>query len=1387
MDPSASEERLLELALSKNAPDRLAFLEGACVGDEALRDRILERLRARLGEDTILDTPGEAYNSGGRGDPVSAPSEVPGADRGFAHQTPLGEGPGSMIGRYKLLQEIGEGGCGTVFMAEQEEPVRRRVALKVIKLGMDTKAVVARFDAERQALAMMEHPNIARVLDAGATASGRPYFVMELVKGIPITRHCDEHELSIRDRLQLYIQVCHAIQHAHQKGIIHRDIKPSNVLVTLHDGVAVPKVIDFGIAKATEGRLTDQTLFTAYEQFIGTPAYMSPEQAAVSGLDIDTRSDIYSLGVLLYELLTGRTPFDARELAKSGLDVLRRTIREVEPQRPSTRLVQTLGAATRRRTESASSIVPATEAEALAMERRRVQLKETLAELRGDLDWIVMKCLEKDRTRRYETANGLAADLRRYLDQEPVLARPPSNWYRLQKTFQRNQLLVMATTGIVVALLAGIAISLWQATAATRARDRESLANDRLRSQVSRTEAALRKAEESAAGEYQQRVRVEALLQQLQIQKAEELFGAQHSQEAVAVLGGVLRTNPSNAVAAARLVSALTRPFSQPLSVPMTHDHWVSDGDFSSDGTRVATGSWDGTARIWNAKTGEPVSGPLRHGAEIRSVQFSPDGQRLVTCSGDRTARIWDAWTGGIVAGPLSHEGRVRFARFLPEGGLLMTVSDHSVRWWDARTGDAAREEFHTGGLIVCAEVTPLGVLALVSSNETWKVIALDSRRVLSQSSWKNDSFWTAEFSPDGRMLAFAGSDGAARIAATETGLPVGGPMRHGARIRAIQFSPDGRRVATGSEDGTARVWNVRTGVPVTEPMVHGAKVRSVAFSPDGTRIVTASDDKSARIWDSRTGRPLTEPLRHGQTVNQARFSPDGLWVMTASDDRTARIWSAQVGQILVTPLRHDDEVRSVAYSPDGNRLVTASDDGTARIWDSRTSKRVGDPLRHNGAVLDARFSPDGRTVVTSSQDKTARLWDSATGKPVGEPLRHDGPVVSAEISPDGLLLVTASTDRGVRLWEVSSGRCLHTLRHGDAVNSAHFSPDGRRVVTASEDRTAVVWEVRIGRPLGTALRHELAVNDAAFDPGGTRVVTASRDRTARVWDAATGLPVGEPMVHENAVLTARFSPDGVRLVTASDGVTVGVWDPETGRATMESIRHEGRVRGAWFSPDGSRILTASVDHTARLWDSRTGLPVAEPFFHGGEVSHAQFSPDGAWVATASLEGCARLWECPPVPVPVPGWFLDWAEAWVGRRFGAAAGADLVPVVEQVLERERVAGLAATDFFTRFAQWVQSDPGTRRSSPSSSLTVPDIAEDLLAQARISSRMEAVRILPRSSRAWARLASLELAQSASGDEDALFEANFSAERAVRLDSANADAQQVLSAARERMRH
>ena len=362
---------------------------------------------------------------------------------GIEPEAPLPqEGVGTRIDRYRLIQRIGEGGCGVVYEAEQEEPFRRRVALKVIRLGMDTEGVIARFGVERQALALMSHPNIARVLDAGSTSTGRPYFVMELVAGERITTYSDLKKLDTRERLLLFLQVCHAIQHAHQKGIIHRDIKPSNILVTIHDNQAVPKVIDFGIAKARGGRLTGQTMYTVADQLLGTPAYMSPEQVDMGGLDVDTRSDVYSLGVLLYEILTGRTPFDSDELAKASISEMRKTLLEREPLLPSQQLKAIAG---QELTEVAN--------------RRRAEAPRLVSQLRGDLDWIVMKAMEKDRNRRYQTVNSLAMDVKRYLANEPVSARRPSRLYLMRKFARRNRVACASAAAVALSLIIGLGTS----------------------------------------------------------------------------------------------------------------------------------------------------------------------------------------------------------------------------------------------------------------------------------------------------------------------------------------------------------------------------------------------------------------------------------------------------------------------------------------------------------------------------------------------------------------------------------------------------------------------------------------------------------------------------------------------------------------------------------------------------------------------------------------------------------------------------------------------------------------------------------------------------------------------------------------------------------------
>ncbi|MFN0125574.1 MAG: protein kinase domain-containing protein [Verrucomicrobiales bacterium] len=1135
-----SEEDIFAGAAALPLEGRRAFLDTVCAGDVVLRARIETLLKSHNAEGFMQRSPLDAEVGEGWAGVLTRiePEQV-----------------GERIGRYKLIERIGEGGFGLVFEAEQFHPVRRRVALKVIKAGMDSNEVIARFEAERQALAMMDHPNIAKVFDAGATNRGRPYFVMELVRAVPITKFCDERQLTIPERLELFVGICSAINHAHQKGVIHRDIKPSNVLVTLDGEKPVPKVIDFGVAKAIQGRLTDRTLLTHFEQIVGTPAYMSPEQTAMSGLDVDTRSDIYSLGILLYELLTGRPPFDAKWLRSLGHEEMCRVVREVEPPRPSTRRAQGL-AATASGKRTANAAVP-----------------KPRPLIESDLDWIVMKAIDKDRTRRYDTASGLALDIQRYLNNEPVSATPPTAGYRFGKFVRRNRIALRVAALLLLATL----LSTWQAIRASQGQ-REA------RNQT--TVAEREKAAANAATEQLKEKLREAAQSDRVI--ANDLAAQGRYREALIRLARACEYAPESPVAAEQaIILGNSVNFHSAGVVLIGHEAAVNCAEFDPSGTRIVTASDDGTARVWVAATGELITTLHGHREAVLRAAFSPDGSKISTVSGDRSACLWDATSGRLIATLSGHGGAVRRVRFSPDGTRIATAAlDNTVGVWDTTTG-------------------------LLTTK------LADHR----------DNLQDVQFSPDGGLVVTASNDGAARVWETTTGRLILTLVGHEAEVSSARFSPDGTRIVTSSFDKSARLWDTATGTPIATLLGHQHRVKSAEFSPNGLRIVTSSDDNTARVWEAATGRFICALSSHLERLWSAECSPDGRRIVTASDDATAKLWETRSGQLIATLSGHRAAVVEARFSPDGARLVTGSRDGTARVWDLTTSRPAAILSGHKHRVWSGQFSGDGSRILTNSDDRTARVWDAQTGRPIATLTGHQESVWTSEFSPDGGRILTASADSTARLWDAVTGAPIAVLGgHRGGVSSACFSRDGDRVVTASLDGTACVWDAATGEMNVALLGHESSVWNARFSPGGGRIVTGSNDKTARLWNASTGGLERTFRGFERHVWDLAFSPDAMRIATASYDGSIRVWSAETGQMLLGFPGHgKSIVRSVQFSSDGTTIITAADDKSAQIWNSSTGQLIVPALLHQDSLRSAHLSPDGARALTVSWES-ARVW-----------------------------------------------------------------------------------------------------------------------------------------------------------------
>ena len=1058
---------------------------------------------------------------------------------GAAPAAPVSEKPGDRIGRYKLREKIGEGGCGIVYVAEQEEPVRRKVALKIIKLGMDTKEVVARFEAERQALALMDHPNIARVFDGGATGgaeslianrqspipAGRPYFVMELVRGTKITEFCDQNQLSTAERLKLFIQVCHAIQHAHQKGVIHRDIKPSNVLVSRHDDVPVPKVIDFGIAKAIGERLTEKTLYTSYDQFMGTPAYMSPEQTGLSDLDIDTRSDIYALGVLLYELLAGRPPFDPRRLAQAGLEAMLRTIREKEPPRPSTRLSKL-----------------AREEQTTTAQRRATEAPKLIHLLRGDLDWIVMKCLEKNRARRYETANALAQDIENHLSHQPVTARPPSTVYRVQKFVRRNKVMVTAGAMVGIALVLGITISTWQAVRANLER--------------ARAEVNEQKAVQSEAREAQQRQDAEAHAYAADMYSAHQALLADDLGKTLLLLD---RYRPGTGREHLRgfewrYLAAETRSEAQAMDTSSTKAAFRLA--LSPDGRTLAVGCYDGAIELRDPATLQ-CTATIESNALWATVAFSPKGDLLAATGTNGVIQLWQLHPTRVV-GLLFHTNFTICSSFSPDGKHLAAYCWPAGVWiWNVESHQVVRHyaEFESAGIIggkVC-------------------------------------------FSPDGRHLAIGDAVGRIHLLDWAGDRAVTNFQAHNGAVTSLVYSPDGRVLASGGGYSNCEIllWNPMTSESVGTLAGHRAWISDLRFSADGRWLVSGSADQTIRIWDVVRRRALRKLRGHRTPVGNIVLSPDNATIL--SGGILAR-WALSTNP----PSSHRVELPGLrpfcgaAFLDDGNSVIDVRADGAVVIHDLSVGRQaiVLDALGTNNSRL--AVAPKSGLLAYGSKDGWVRIWSLRDNRMVTNLAVAPGPpgVVwpwlvfsKAEDRFLGLETHWVGNKGKAKVWETQTWGQLSAFEVSPVAARAEFSLDGQTLVLGHGDGTVTWWDCTRGVKLGEARGHREGIYGLAFSPDGSRLASVGGDGTVALYDARTRRLSADWVGFFNVLGSVAFTPDGTRLATGlGQHSAVRLWDLKTRRELLTLTTPDQGADRVRFSPDGTRLLAAGYGGHCYVW-----------------------------------------------------------------------------------------------------------------------------------------------------------------------------------------------------------
>jgi len=1156
-------EHVFAQAIEIESPDqRKAYLQEICGDDQVLRNKVEMLLKAHTDSEAIKMFQA-AYHEDSHVTMESAP---------------LLEESGTQIGRYKLLEKIGEGGMAVVYMAEQKHPMRRRVALKLIKLGMDSKQVIARFEAERQALALMDHPNIAQVLDAGTSETGRPYFVMELVKGASITEFCDQNELNTRERLGLFVSVCQAVHHAHQKGVIHRDLKPSNIMVTLHDGEPVVKVIDFGVAKAVNQQLTEKTVFTRYSQMIGTPEYMSPEQAEMSGLDMDTRTDVFSLGVLLYELLTGTTPFDSEYLRSKSYGELQRIIREEEPIRPSTK-VSTLG-----------------ESLTIVAQHRRTSPEHLCKLIRTDLDWIVMKTLEKDRKRRYASVSEFAADIGRHLNHEPVHAGRPSMVYSIQKFVKRNRVWVTSAAVVFITLLLATGISLWQmiranhaATQLTVEKENALVAEQSARDAAEQAHAAGQLAKVAQQRETQLRHQAES--QELAARQRAYAADMLVCQEAV----------KNDNLRRARQLLERQRP-----------------GAGQED---LRGWEW---RYLWRHCQGDAPLELAIQGRRPFTAVFANSGDSVLSFSSRGRVGLWNLANRKEVA-VLQDDWPTSLDNATHSSSQLCI--SHDGQWISA-----------------CGRNTIDGSIVRI-----WEI---DTQRIVAKLTMGELDISSVAISPDKKTLAVYAQFHAVLIWDISTQqerrrIPVS-PLNRGAYSGAVRYSPDGKILAIGDSDRRVRLLQADTASEIAAFSVSGggtAGISSLDFSPNGRFLAvgTVFMDPHITIWDVEANTRVGTLEGHVGFIGGLAFSPDGRYLASASADQTIKLWNTRDWSLARTLLGHNDEVWSVDFSRDGERLVSSCKDNNVFVWDlsGQTPKRgsIGLPpgIRH------VDVSPDGKTIVAVNNEGELQLLETSTLKKKSAPGSLGTNNVAAFWASDQQIVLGSHPPLMIKAWNVST----------NTVSTFELGPEGRwplfmyfpesQVLTArlrhsdTKYRTTIRWDTAAHQMLSSHTIDTSKYEHEAFSQDTNWLALAQRGPSGV---ELRNLSTGQPVCNLDATTINQciaLLPDGQAVVTSGwDAPTINVWDVSTQDKLISFPGHNLILRHIVISADGRRMATSTIgQQPIKLWDTSSWEEVGSLMGRPGVHLRAPaFLSDGNTIAAIEEDLgdgtiTCRLWQAP--------------------------------------------------------------------------------------------------------------------------------------------------------------